>query len=137
MKSIVIFMGFFLALVLAEEVCPFGKAVSQYFEACATELKTPEDVIELVKKCEGQEKEEVQCFWACLIKKADVMQDAKIQFDKLEEVMKKDTGADLKRIEEIVEGFKSCKDEAEISDNTCNVAGKYLMCLSPKLFPKP
>ncbi|XP_043284592.1 uncharacterized protein [Venturia canescens] len=135
MKTFVIVTALFLGLALAEEDKrgPLGVVLNAYGDACAEELKTSEESLSLIKKLEGAEKEDVQCYWACVFQKANLMKDAKIQFEAMEEAMKKVEGADHKMAEKVIEIFKSCKDEAEVNDNPCNVIGNYGKCVLPKL----
>ncbi|XP_043284591.1 uncharacterized protein [Venturia canescens] len=134
MKTVAIFVTLFFALALAEDEdnCPLGEALKKNIDICIEELNPSEETLKLMSENKGIENPEVQCFWACLMRKGDLMKDAKFQFDKLEELIKEDEELDSKKAEEITEMIKSCKSEAEVSDDECEVAAKYGMCLDAK-----
>ncbi|CAD6222300.1 GSCOCG00000903001-RA-CDS [Cotesia congregata] len=120
--------------ISGEEDCPLKKAVQASIEACKDKLT--DDSLNLLKEDEGADNEEIRCFKACILEDSGIMEDGKIQVEKVksalnEAVEKAEENKD--KIEEmakaIIEATEKCAEEAGKAENDCEKAHLFVACL--------
>ncbi|XP_011301201.1 uncharacterized protein [Fopius arisanus] len=109
--------------------CPLMKALKESIDACSDKLG--EESKTLLEKDESADNEEIRCFYACILTHGGMMSDGKMDMDALEELLLEDPEHE-EEAKKIVEIMKTCKPEAEITDNECDVAGNYAKCMKSK-----
>ncbi|KAG8034707.1 hypothetical protein G9C98_007783 [Cotesia typhae] len=117
-----------------QEDCPLKKAVQASIEACKDKLT--DDSLNLLKEDEGADNEEIRCFKACILKDSGIMEDGKIQMEKVktalnEAIEKAEENKDKfkEMTKAIIEATEKCAEEAGKAENECEKAHLFAGCL--------
>ncbi|KAH0554056.1 uncharacterized protein LOC123263195 [Cotesia glomerata] len=117
-----------------QEDCPLKKAIQASIEACKDTLT--DESINLLKEDEGADNEEIRCFKACILKDSGIMEDGKIQVEKVksalnEAVEKAEENKDKleEMVKAIIEATEMCAEEAGKAENECEKAHLFIACL--------